>query len=85
MSSIKSLIRDAVAKLRLKLVDLTNRNRLINFRFSDSSRKYIRVIDEVPDFCMHASRARMEGEGDCISLLFQSLQTKLLTRMSPEL
>lgn len=43
------MIRDAIAKLRLKLVDLTNRNRLLNFRFSDSSRKYVRVIDEVPE------------------------------------
>jgi very-short-patch-repair endonuclease len=42
------LIRDAIKQLRLKLLDLTNRNRLLNFKFTDSSKKYVRIIDEIP-------------------------------------
>ena len=34
---------------RRRLLDLTNRNRLLNFRHSDSSRTHIRVIDELPE------------------------------------
>ena len=45
---IQALVGDAIAKLRLKLLDLTNRNRLLNFKFSPTSRKFVRVIDEVP-------------------------------------
>jgi very-short-patch-repair endonuclease len=45
---VDQLIRDAIARLRLKLLDLTNRNRLLNFKFTDSSKKYVRVIDEIP-------------------------------------
>lgn len=42
------LVRDAIERLRLKLLDLTNRNRLLNFKFSDSSRKFVRIVDELP-------------------------------------
>ena len=48
MANIDGLVRDAIAKLRLKLLDLSNRNRLLNFKFTDSSRKFVRVIDELP-------------------------------------
>jgi very-short-patch-repair endonuclease len=42
------LIRDAIERLRLKLLDLTNRNRLLNFKFTDASKKYVRIVDEIP-------------------------------------
>lgn len=45
----RTLIREAIAKLRLKLLDLTNRNRLLNFKFSETSKKFVRVVDEVPN------------------------------------
>ncbi|MDO8749941.1 MAG: DUF4011 domain-containing protein [Dehalococcoidia bacterium] len=38
-----------VADLRLRLLDLTNRNRLLNATFSDRSASHVRVIDELPD------------------------------------
>ncbi len=39
-----------VEQFREKLLDLTNRNALLNFRHSDRSLSQIRVIDEQPDF-----------------------------------
>ena len=48
-SQVQELVRSGIARLRLKLLDLTNRNRLLNFKFSDTSKKYVRVIDEIPD------------------------------------
>lgn len=38
-----------IAELRDRLIDKSNRNRLVNFRFSDRSRTHVRVIDELPD------------------------------------
>jgi very-short-patch-repair endonuclease len=49
VSKVGELVREAIARLRLKLLDLTNRNRLLNFKFSETSRKSIRVVDELPD------------------------------------
>lgn len=46
---IYALVNDAIAKLRLKLLDLTNRNRLLNFKFSPTSKKFVRVVDEIPN------------------------------------
>jgi hypothetical protein len=38
-----------IANLRMRLLDLTNSNRLLNFKFRDRSRSYVRVIESVPD------------------------------------
>ena len=39
-----------IEALREKLLDLTRRNRTLNFKHSDRARTHIRVIDEIPDF-----------------------------------
>ena len=39
-----------IANLRMRLLDLTNANRLLNFKFRDRSRSYVRVIEALPDF-----------------------------------
>ena len=39
-----------IENLRMRLLDLTNANRLLNFKFRDRSRSYVRVIEAVPDF-----------------------------------
>jgi very-short-patch-repair endonuclease/DNA polymerase III delta prime subunit len=49
MDRIHALVSDAIGKLRLKLLDLTNRNRLLNFKFSPTSKKFVRIIDEIPN------------------------------------
>src|SRR6185437_7841488 len=38
-----------IANLRMRLLDLTNSNRLLNFKFRERSRNYVRVIEAVPD------------------------------------
>ncbi len=43
------LAAQSIEKLRTKLLDLTGRNPLLNYRHSDRARAQIRVIDEVPD------------------------------------
>jgi len=42
----------AIRSLRMKLLDLSARNRLLNFKHSDRARGHIRVIDELPDVLM---------------------------------
>lgn len=44
------LVRQKVSELRMKLLDLTNRNALLNFRHSERALTHIRIIDELPDF-----------------------------------
>ncbi len=38
-----------LADLRIRLLDLKNNNRLLNFPFSERSRTHVRIIDELPD------------------------------------
>ena len=38
-----------MAKLRLRLLDLTARNPLLNFRHTSKGGRLVRVIDELPD------------------------------------
>jgi very-short-patch-repair endonuclease len=38
-----------IADLRMRLLDLTNANRLLNFKFSGRSTRHVRLIDELPD------------------------------------
>lgn len=43
------LIAQYLEKLRLRLLDLSGRNRLLNFKFSERSRTQVRLVDELPD------------------------------------
>ncbi len=72
---ISVLVRDALEKLRLKLLDLSNRNRLLNFKFSDSSRKFVRVIDEIPGLLYD----RLTGEsGSSGKMYFEALPEPIM-------
>jgi hypothetical protein len=42
-------VRGVLDGLRNKLLDLAKSNRLVNFRHPESSRAFVRVIDELPD------------------------------------
>ena len=55
-----------VADLRERLLDLTRRNRLLNYKHSERSRAHVRIIDELPDI-LYAKL--LEG----LSLAFKSL------------
>jgi len=45
----KELLFQRLKGLRDKLLDLSNRNRLLSFKHSERSRTHIRLIDELPD------------------------------------
>jgi hypothetical protein len=38
-----------IADLRMRLLDLSNGNRLLNYKFSNRSRRLVRLIDELPN------------------------------------
>lgn len=66
------LAAQAIERLRTKLLDLTTRNPLLNYRHSDRARAQVRVIDELPEV-LHARlangkpltfRALEEPDGD---------------------
>ncbi len=38
-----------IAELRMRLLDLSNGNRLLNYKFSNRSRRQVRLIDELPN------------------------------------
>ncbi len=43
------VVERSIRALRTKLLDLTRKNRLVNFKHSASSRTHVRIIDEVPE------------------------------------
>ncbi len=52
--TIDQFIKDKIEELRMKLLDLTNRNALLNFKHSEKALTHIRIIDELPDFLFHS-------------------------------
>ena len=55
-----------IAELRMRLLDLSNSNRLLNYKFSSRSRRQVRVVDELPDELLRKLR-------DSKRLVFRSL------------
>jgi hypothetical protein len=49
LAARRAVTKKSIEELRKRLLDLSNRNRLLNFRFSDRSRTHVRVIDVLPD------------------------------------
>lgn len=52
--SIDPLVEQQLEALRLRLLDLSGRNRLLNFKFPDKSRTQVRIIDVSPEFIFQA-------------------------------
>lgn len=53
--SLDRVVREKLQDFRTKLLDLTGRNPLLNFRLSsDRSRTHVRLVDELPDFLFGA-------------------------------
>ena len=44
-----NFVRQVIQQYRTKLLDITNRNPLINFRHSERSRSHIRIVDAIPE------------------------------------
>ena len=49
MNEDTELLLQRLEGLRKHLLDLSNRNRLLNFKHNDRARTHVRVIDELPD------------------------------------
>lgn len=47
--AIDEFIKNSIQQFREKLLDLSSRNPLLNFRHSERSRSHIRIIDEIPE------------------------------------
>ena len=43
------LVSQYLETLRLRLLDLSGRNRLLNFNFSERSRTQVRLVDKLPN------------------------------------
>jgi Protein of unknown function (DUF4011)/AAA domain len=48
-SAIDDFIQRSIQQFREKLLDLSSRNPLLNFRHSERSRSHIRIVDEIPE------------------------------------
>ena len=64
-----SRVEKRVQERRRRLLDLTNRNSLLNYRHRDNGRDHIRVIDEIPDLLLERLIDR-QGRG----LSFRALE-----------
>ena len=53
-SANREFTEKVLGALREKLLDLTRRNRTLNYKHSDRARTHIRVIDEIPDYLFEA-------------------------------
>lgn len=52
----RDFVSQEIATLRDKLIDLSKRNRLINFRHAERGATFVRVVDEIPDVLYSKSR-----------------------------
>ncbi|MBF0181520.1 MAG: DUF3320 domain-containing protein [Magnetococcales bacterium] len=48
--SLDDVTGQLIADLRIRLLDLSNRNRLLNYKHAERSKTQVRVVDEQPDF-----------------------------------
>src|SRR6266851_5502248 len=49
LSPREAAAQKRIAELRMRLLDLSNCNRLLNYKFSSRSRRQVRLVDELPD------------------------------------
>lgn len=73
-------LSESLEKLRIKLLDFSRRNPLINTSFGGRSNKYIRVVDELPDVLF----SRLKGCRSFIISPLPSLETDLPDEKTPE-
>jgi len=45
----EAVAQKRIAELRMRLLDLSNGNRLLNYKFSNRSRRHVRIVDELPN------------------------------------
>jgi hypothetical protein len=65
-SLIAEMVKEGIRKAREKLIDLTLRNGMLNYRHSESSNRHIRIIDQNPRFLVEGLSS--DGSIDVLSL-----------------
>ena len=48
--AIAEMVQEGVRKAREKLIDLSMRNSMLNFRHSESSARHVRIVDQTLEF-----------------------------------
>lgn len=48
--SLEDVAGKLIADLRVRLLDLSNKNKLLNYKHSERARTQVRIVDELPDF-----------------------------------
>jgi hypothetical protein len=57
-ATVADLVREGVRKAREKLIDLSMRNTMLNFRHSETSAKHVRIVDEDLELLVGALASR---------------------------
>lgn len=57
-SAIAEMVREGVRKAREKLIDLSMRNTMLNFRHSETSARHVRIVDEDLEFLVGTLASR---------------------------
>jgi len=57
-AAVADLVREGVRKAREKLIDLSMRNTMLNFRHSETSAKHVRIVDEDLELLVGALASR---------------------------
>lgn len=65
-AAVDSLVLAAIKQYRSRLLDLSNRNPLINFRHSERSRTHLRIVNEIPEILFKKLDAGKELSFDAV-------------------
>jgi hypothetical protein len=62
--AIAAMVREGIGKAREKLIDLSMRNGMLNFRHSETSARHVRIVDEELEFL-----ARTLSSGESLNII----------------
>jgi hypothetical protein len=62
--AIAEMVREGIRKSREKLIDLSMRNGMLNFRHSETSARHVRIIDESLEFLV-----RVLASGESLAII----------------
>jgi hypothetical protein len=48
--AMQAMVKQGILRAREKLIDLTQRNGMLNFRHSETSTRHVRIVDQNPEF-----------------------------------
>ncbi len=57
-ASVAEMVREGIARAREKLIDLSLRNGMLNYRHSETSSRHVRIVDVKPEQIVETTRLR---------------------------